>query len=471
MERPFLSRRREDALRVTESVPAKSWRRYPPTLLLVLLSGCSCQEPWPETPPSPVAYLTVVPRELDIQVADPTREVTADLLAFVHDAYGWKLVDHTAQFAVTTGSAGLAVSPLGAYPDEVVLKVAAACATAENCQPQAFDGVVTARHTASGLSIDIPVHVRYGGGATDGVSATPTSSSPMFGIASGTVAGAWKSHVTRSFIRRTEFEKFEPSATSPAGQNVSAGTVLSSAYGAWRQLDPWRATPKDVSVPATTTPSQILLRIRYAADPTQFAVNQVGFLAGVQGAAEIVSRTPIGARADIEGSVSAVTPIGWSGNCALLGDDLATLPLADQPDPKVIAIYMVDATAAPGAPRAFHCGPGTLGATPAFAAAHVVVLWEGSAPPATLAHEIGHALALGHVTFGSGIFGDNLMTEANELSASLRNRLTIGQAWWAAFHSASYIVTAQQARSSTVDCLAEPARCPSQLTDVRGRTP
>ncbi len=473
MERSCLSSWREDALRVTESVPTKSWRRYPPTLLFVLLAGCLCEEPWPEPPPSQAAYLTVVPREIDIQVADPTREVTTDLLAFVHDEYGWNLPDHTTQFSVPAGVTGLAVAPIGANPDEVVLKVVAACATAENCPPPPpFAGRVTARLAASGLSIDIPVNVRYGGSGFDGVAATPVGATPMFGVASGKAAGAWQNHRTRAFIRRAEFAKFDANVASLPGQDVASGTVLSSAYGAWRKVDPWGATPSDVSVPAATAPSQIRLRVRYAAEPARFAANQNILTVGVQGAADIVSRTPIGARATIEGSITAVTPIGWSGDCALLGDDLAAaLAPTDQPDPKVIAVYMVDATAAPGAPRAFHCGPGTLGATSAFATAHVVVLWEGSAPAATVAHEIGHALALGHVTFGSGIFGDNLMTEANELSAPLRNRLTVGQAWRAAFHTASYIVTAQQATSTTVDCLAEPARCPSQLTDVRGRTP
>lgn len=447
-------------------------RRYSPVLLLGLLGCSDCSEPWPDEPgPITYGYLTVVPGELDIHVADATNAVKANLIAFVQDEYGRNIDDRTTRFTVTSGGAVLSVAPIGSRADQVVLTVAAVC-DGNACAPAPIDGVVTAEHAASGRSIAIPIHVRYDKGGVDGVGVTLADATPMVGVASGRVAGTWRSAMLRPFIRRAGFVKFDAGVVTTPESDVPAGTVLSTRHAVWRRTQSWGTTPSDVSVPNTTPNSVIRLKARYAADPATFSANLNGFLIGVQGGADIVSYTPIGARAMLEGPVKDVTPVPWTDDCSAFGDALADklADPADRPVKDVITIYMVPFTTG-AAIRAAHCGPGKLGSTAAFAEAHVIVVPEGHLDAATVAHEIGHALSLGHVTFGSGFHDDNLMVLTDDLSAPMRFRLSIGQAWRAALHPTSYLVTALQAKSASIDCVVQSVRCPNITADIHGRVP
>ncbi len=452
---------------------ATRWSRFSPVLLLGLLSCHDCSDPWPEPAPSAVQYLTVLPGALEIHIADATRSQAANLLAFVQDKYGRNLGDRSTRFAVATGGPALSLTPLGAHPDSVTLTVAAACDTPTPCAPAPIDGVVTATHDGSGLTLQIPIRVRYDAGGVHGVAAVPTNAWPMIGLASGRVAGVWQSRMMRAFIGRAGFVKFDAGVITLPETDDPAGTVLSHSYAAWRQPQAWGDAVTTVMVPPTVVRSGIRIKARYAADPSQFAANELGFLVGLQAGADIISYTPIGALVSLEGTITQVPPVTWAGDCAVFGNEVqAKLAQGDQPEKDVISVYMVSfSTSTAATTRAAHCGPGTLGSTAAFAEAHVIVVPQGSAPAATLAHELGHVLSLEHVSFGSGFFDDNLMVITDDLSAPMRSRLTVGQAWRAAFHEPSYIVTAGQAKSAPLHCLDMPQKCPGIADDVRGRTP
>jgi hypothetical protein len=455
------------------------WSRCAPFLLIGVVHCDACEDPWPPPPPDVgvVRYLSVAPNALYVYVKDATREDRANLVAFVHGEYGRNIDDHTAKFAVSAGDAWLSLLPLGTRPDSMTLVIAPACASTDAaCAPAARDGIVTVTHPGSGLTLEIPVHVRYERAGDHGVAATPANSTwPMFGMATGTVASVWQGWNVHAFVRRTGFMKFDPGDVSIPLSDEPAGVVLSRAYVGWREGMPWRDPPVDVEVPATsgTLPAALTIRAFCADDPARCAANEVPFLIALEGAADIVSYTPVGARVNVDPTgLSQVSPHDWEIDCAALGNWFSSLPAGSRPESTVLTIYLLALPTGPmPAQRAAHCGPGTLAATGDLSKSHVIVVPQGSPTAATIAHEIGHALALEHVTMGSGFFDDNLMVLTDDISAPMRNRLTLGQAFRAALHPSSFIVTSGKAKSGAIECLLPTKRCPSVAEDAVRRTP
>jgi hypothetical protein len=459
-------------------VASQMAKRLPLLLVLVVLTGGTCSDPWPSAPtPARIAYLTSVPHELAVYVADPSRTDRANLVAFVQDEYGRNIDDHTTKFTISAGGAGFGLSPLGSHPDSVTLTIAPACSLSNpGCAPANRDGEVTATHGGSGLTVKIPIHVRYEKTGDFGVAATPSGETwPMYALATASVSGTWMRHAMHPFVRRVGFGKMDATDVTPPNGDEASGTVASAAYGLWRKAGPWGVAAGDMQVPAATSLASVHVRAYYAGDPSAFLVNKDAFLLALQAGADVVSHTPVGATVTIDGDVTQLSPVHWTGDCLALGTALTSALGANSPNlpsKTALAIYMLAyPAAAEDTERALQCGVNTLAASGPLWYAQAIVLPQGSALASSVAHEIGHALALDHVSYGAGFFDDNLMVLTDDISAPMRHRLTIGQAFRAGFDPKSFIVTSGQSRSAAIDCMATPLWCPGLGLDALRRTP
>lgn len=443
--------------------------------ILFLLVGChDCSDT--EEPPPSVAYLSVVPNELHVYIADPRAGAKANLIALVHDVYGRNLADHSTRFEVTTGAPQFRVAPLGVNTDSVALTIDAACAPSEPvCAAGPATAVITAKHAASGLEVPVTVHVRYEAQGDHGVAVTPPNSPwPTYGIGSGAVAGSWVRSV-RPFVRRAGFTKFDNAPILLPEGDVEAASVLSHAFTLWRETSSWGPTTGDVVVPPAVAakPSPLPIKAYYAGDPA-FADATVGpMLRELEAGADIVNYTPAGVLATIATPIERTTnPIVWTRFCATLAASLATLPAGEQPRPGHVSVYMTAFSGtSSGSEFAMRCGPDKMPETGPMAGTHVIVLPYGSVMPSRFAHELGHVLALEDVSFYSGFFGDNLMMHTDALSAPMRSRLTIGQAFRAGLDPKSFVAGSRPAASGTFDCRTFPLRCPAVVEDVTVRVP
>ena len=195
------------------------------------------------------------------------------------------------------------------------------------------------------------------------------------------------------------------------------------------------------------------------------------FTIDLQGGADIIEHTLTGVAVTI-GSVASSGAISWSEDCAALGGQVFALSATQRPSTSRLAVYMLKRSGSPGGDRALSCGPGTMGVTTgADSKAYAIFVPEGPVSSATIAHEIGHALSLQHVTRPSGFFDNDLMVETDDVAAVLRDRLTVGQAFRAALDPNSWLVIAGAARSAAIDCNASPMKCPLLSADISRRTP
>lgn len=438
-------------------------------LLLLLQVGCDACKPWPPPPPTKVAYLAAFPGELDIQVGAALADVVVHLVGQVYDQYGSVLAGEPLQFSL-------------ASTDETGVKLESASTAGDTARFTVLSGTgadrtihLTLAHAASALSLDIPVHLHYSVGAPNGVAVSPPIEPwPTVGMASGQEGMVWKKHVARAFVGRVGLGTFEAGGGNvpPLGDEPS-GTVLSSTNALWRQVSPWTGGPFDVVVPASadSRPVPVPLAPFFAgATPSEQAMLQ--FLVDLQGGADIIEHTPVGVVVHVQGVAALAAPIKWSRDCAALGVTLSSLPASQRPDVSRLAVYMVERSGEVGGDLPYHCPPGSLGGagTP-LEDANAVFLPEGPISSASVAHEIGHAFSLTHVTMWSGFFDNDLMVETFPASAALRDHLSVGQAFRAAIDRRSWIALAGASASARVDCAAEHAKCPLLNHDVSARTP
>lgn len=434
-------------------------------LPVLLLAGCD--DCGPKPPPPSLTYLAIVPNELDVLVKNPASAPAARIVALVYDQYG-RLIPDAPLVVATQGDGGrLALVTIGADKDTIVLRVQGAATTP-------FDAKLSVTHPASGVSVAMPIRVRYDLSEPHGAQAEPGSDGwPMIALASGPLGGSWQSHILRPFIQRGEFGKFE-SATEdlpPVGDRPS-GTVLSNTYGAWRVVDAWSTTPSDVTVPTdgTAKPATIPVVPFFAADPSPAVEAQ--FLSDLYGGADIIGFTLTGVVVDVGTTVTKTSSTTDWADCGTWGTWLQGLPATQQPATGRLAFYMVNRNGTEAGTRGMHCGPGMLATSGALKDVHAIFLPAGPADAATVAHEIGHALLGGdHVSMGAGFFDDNLMVETDEVSAVLRSRFTVGQAFRAALDSRSWLASAGVTPSASLPCADKPPQCPALGRDAMVRTP
>lgn len=438
--------------------------------ILLLLVGChDCSDPWEEPEPPTVAYLSVVPFELHVYVPDPRRVTTANLMALVHDVYGRNVDDQQIRFAVTAGGPLFSASSLSAKGDSAALSIAPACLPEPSvCAPEPVTAEITVTHDASKLEVKTNVHVRYEALGDHGVSTPYPTPWPAYGIGSGEHGGAWIRSL-RPFIHRVGFAKYDASPDDPGG--MQEAVVLSHASLLWRRTSPWGATPGDVVVPpdATAKPASVPITAYYAGDPAFADATREPMLLGLQAGADILNYTPAGVLATVEVG-NAVGRIEWTAHCVTLAGRLLALEQENWPTEGRVTVYMMAPSASAGGDFAVRCGPKDMPTGP-LEGTHVIVLPYGSVMPSRFAHELGHVLGLDDVTVGSGFFGDNLMMQTDAVSARMRSRLTIGQAYRAALDPSSFVARSRPPASGTVDCSAATSQCSAVVEDVTGRVP
>ncbi|HEX4934299.1 MAG TPA: hypothetical protein VFV33_14010, partial [Gemmatimonadaceae bacterium] len=390
---------------------------------------------------------------------------SVSLVGQVFDRNGAVIAHEPLSFTLGSTSTGDALTP-NAVGDTVRLRVASGLAGDRDVQ-------VTLTHAPSALSLVVPVRLHMAPDLRNGV-AVPRRDDPwpMVGMASGAEGPAWMHNQMRAFVRRVGLGAFEgDGATLPPVGDEPSGTVLSPNYALWRKANPWTGSAVDVVVPTGVEAQPPVLSITpffAATDPTHSSLQ---LTLDLEGGADIVERTLVGATVSLAPVVELGVKITWSAYCADLGTALAALPPAQQPGVSRLAVYMVARAGTPGGDLPYHCPPGTLGTTGTLAKADAIFLPEGPVPPASVAHEVGHALSLTHVTLWSGFLDNNLMVETFPASAVLRNRFSVGQAFRAALDPRSWLVRAGVAPSAPIDCATTPAKCPLQHADVTARIP
>lgn len=433
-------------------------------LMTLGLAGCDACEPWPEkTAPAAESakHLVVIPDELDVYVEDPNRPLEVRVGGHVYDR------NHNPMPGETVG---FAVDPAGSLATHSVLGPHEASITIKSSQPPAdyqFRVVVT--HAASGLSYKVPVRVVYAkplhGVEVPAASVKPL---PMAALASGATGGAWTSNAIRAFVGRATFAKFDNAGVPPLG-DAASGTVLSPEHALWRRPGNWPNTTSLGPLDPTWGPVKITLTPVFAADNTtgttpdpmsQFALD-------LQGGAELIESSLVGARVEIDPVRLASGKLQWKSDCTALGEDLMGLPANEQPYPDRLMVYMVQrSTGVVEVP--WECDPTHW---TQFGASHAIFLPVGVVEAQSVAHEIGHALSLQHVSWNSGFFHSNLMVEAQEGMGGLRDRFSVGQAFRAALHAGSWIVLAGRNKSAPLNCSGTAPQCPRLHDDILARSP
>ena len=437
-------------------------------LALLCLTGChNCVTP-PPPPPSDAKSLAVVPHQLDIFVPDASKPVNVNLVAIVYGDYGRIIQGAPVTFQFPSPVLGVSLTNVSTAGDTMQLSILPCSGT---CPPPDFSATITVLHDASGLTLDVPVQVTYGASAPHGVAADPKSINwPMVGLASGQAIG-WQNNLLHPFVNRTGFGTFNNSVTPPAGDETS-GSVLSSQYGLIRKTKPWGPIPFDVKVPSDGSADARGLPIKAFFAGSNFAGSQAGFLQDLQAGADIIEMTLVGVSVGVGSPESLPAVISWTEDCGTLINTLVTagVPQSQQPSKTYLAVYMLKRDT-PGDARAWHCGPGTLATSGNMATAQAILVPEAVVPAATIAHEIGHAFSLSHVSYGADYYDDNLMTETDDASAVLRSRFTVGQAFRAAIDPNSWLVIAGLTIPTSLDCYAMPLQCPTLAADAYRRVP
>ncbi len=430
------------------------------TVLTLVWVSCDSCDPW--TPDEcchahQAGYLAVTPDHLEVFVSDPAKTEKATFVAIVYDQYGRVLAGESLN-ANLSGGTSLA---LGSNGTKDTLQVEVKPATT----PGAQQATLTVSHPGSGLSVAVDVVVRYASIQLHGVGAEPRDEWPMIGLATGRSTGNWTSNQMWPFVRRYGFAKFDTDGMLPPLGDVPSGSVLSSSTMAWRKVDPWIAAGNDVTVPGDQAggPANIVINAFYAG--SNFEFDKDSFRDDLQAAGDILAHTWSGVMVTIKTPIK-IGPVLNLDSCDRLGQRLAALPVEEQPSASELAVYMISWTAETN--RAFHCGPGTMGP---IGDRHAIFLPQGVNSGATIAHEVGHALGLSHVSSGSGFFDDNLMVETDDQSARLRSRFTVGQSFRAAMGQLSWLTRAGLAKSAAIDCDASPPQCPYLGLDALARQP
>ena len=450
------------------------WNCTRQVAVVVLLAqlGCDACDPWPSPPPPPVVqYIAAFPDALDVLIDDPSRDLDVTLVGQAFDVYGRVVAHEPLQFTIAGSVTGLTLNPVSVPHDTTKLTVLAATTPT----PVDRETVVELKHAATGLWINVPVHLRYAKFGVNGTTlASVNSSWPSVGLASGQASSGWQRNMLHAFVKRTGFGTFEPSdgtpslGVPPTGDEAS-GSVLSGSYMMWRKTNPWRTATPDVTVPAAANPGKLPLVLVWAGS---VATTQTQFYIDAQGGADIIEHTLTGVTVFVPASTSAGVSIAWTDNCVTLGGQVLALPPGLRPSTATLAVYMVKRSGVMGGDRGFSCGPGTMGVTTgADARTYAIFVPEGPVSSATIAHEIGHAFSLQHVTRPSGFFDNDLMVETDMIAEVLRSHLTVGQTFRAALDPNSWLVIAGVSTSAALDCGASPLKCPLLSADASTRTP
>jgi hypothetical protein len=438
-------------------------KRLTPCLAIGLSSCWEWCTPWPE-PPVPIVHsLAVSPNALEVYVSDPAKGASANFVGLAYDRYGRLIAGEAITFTIGTG-AGATISALNSKGDTATFVIP------PNTPATDRSLTVVATHAGTGLSVTVPVTVHSSRAAPNGVGADPTSNWPMVGLASGSQSPTWKRNLVQPFVRRAGFGDFDDIEPTPLG-DIASGTVMSSAYALWRTTDPWKTASPDVVVPTNGTADRAKIPIRPFYAGNDISTAAAPFITDLQAGADILEHTLTGVIVTISTAEKTDKEFTWTDQCKDFGMWLAGV--SQQPSADYLAIYMVKRSGTNGGDRGIQCGPKTLtdDATSPLYKLQAILLPEGTVSPATIAHEVAHALSLAHVSFGSGFYDDNLMVQVDDISAALRSRLTVGQAFRAALDPLSWLAASGQMKSLPVDCITTQWQCPLLALDILARVP
>lgn len=435
-------------------------------LMTLALGGCDACKPWPEKT-APLAaeakHLVVVPNQLDVFVEDPARPIDVRVKAQVYDRNHNPMTGEQISFAVDPAGSLATHSVLGGHEAKISIK--------SNSPPADYSFSVVVTHPGSGLTYKVPVKVVYSR-PLHGVEVpwASVNEHPMAGLASGSGSGMWVSNSVRAFVRRASFPTFDNGGVVPIGDEPS-GSVLSPAHALWRRKGNWPNMDALGPLDPTWKPVTITLTPVFAADnttgTTPDAIGQ--FVLDLQGGAELIESSLIGATVAIAPTKTASKQLVWKNNCNALAIELMNLLESERPHQDRLMVYMVRRSAdADVVELPWECDPSDW---TQFGAAHAIFLPVGVVEAQSIAHEIGHALSLGHVSWNSGFFHSNLMVEAEEGMGALRDRFSVGQAFRAGLHTWSWIVLAGQNKSDAIDCSGTNPLCPRLSDDILARSP
>jgi hypothetical protein len=456
----------EPAVRVTCNRSAK---RVLASLSTLTMAGCDACEPWPEpdlsATPS-IEYVVAIPNELEIQVDDPSRDLVVRIVGRAYDTNRNPVMSAPLVFAITPAGSGADLTGTTSNATQLVVRATSS--------PTDQDYTVTVQHVASGIDpLSIPVRVRYTP-ADHGVAVPPVSVSewPMAGLASGEVSGAWH-RTLKGFVRRAPFGRFNPTGVPPVG-DIASGTVLSPAHTVWREEKPWTTAPNTMTVPqaAQSVPAEINLVPIFLADDTPGATGtplpSEQFLIDLQGGADIIETSLVGAIVSIAPVKIPGNKLTWDSDCKVLGTNLNAVDVSLRPHKLRLMVYMVQRGTGPIVERPYECDPNLFSGTHD---AHAIFLPVGVVESQSVAHEIGHALSLSHGSWSAGFFHSNLMVEAQTGMGALRDRISAGQAFRAGLHQQSWLVMAGKNKTGPLNCVTSNVQCPNVAADILARMP
>jgi hypothetical protein len=456
----------EPAVRITYNRSAK---RVLASLSTLAMAGCDACEPWPEpdlsTTPS-IEYVVAIPNELEIQVDNPLRDLTVRVIGRAYDTNRNPVLSAPLVFAITPAGSGVDLTGTTNNATQVVVRATSSPADQEY--------TLTVKHVASGIApLEVPVHVRYTS-ADHGVAVPVVSVSewPMAGLASGEVSGAWLRSM-KGFVRRAPFGRFNPTGIAPVG-DIASGTVLSPTHTVWREESPWAMPPNTMTVPdaVQSAPAEINLVPIFLADntpgPTGTALPSEQFLIDLQGGADIIETSLVGAIVTIAPVKIPGNKLTWDPDCKVLGTNLNSLDVSLRPHKLRLMVYMVQRGTGPIVEKPYECDPTLFSGTHD---AHAIFLPVGVVESQSVAHEIGHALSLSHGSWSAGFFHSNLMVEAQTGMGALRDRISAGQAFRAGLHQQSWLVMAGKNKTGSLNCVTSNVRCPKVSADIVARMP